>query len=294
MSVFKSRFATVFVAAAVLVLFSSLSAVGASMITSSKIKNGTVRSVDIHNGTIGMRDLNAHTKGAIQQHSASSSQSAPQLAAPPGRTKYDGPNWSIIDRNVEGNGDAYLRSGPTEGGSTPPAGVGSLGIRTGSATDKTAFGNEVDFAGDRVADLSNVSYSVFVTGEDLQRSPWNAPSVTFEIDPNLESSSSNYSSLVFVTNQAQANTWTSIDATEAASGYWFLTGAAGDATHCTQAAPQCSLAQIKDRLDDGGADAVIGTVAITKGKDYPFSGAADALRINDTTYDFEPFGVSSN
>jgi hypothetical protein len=289
MSVFKSRLATVFVAAVVLVLFSSLSAVGASMITSSKIKNGTIRSVDIHNGTIGMRDLNDHTKGAIEQHS-NAPQSAPQVPAPPGRTKYDGPNWSIIDRNVEGNGDAYLRSGPA----TPPSGVGSLGIRTGSATDKTAFGNEVDFAGHLVKDLDKVSYSVFATGEDLQKSEWNAPSVTFEIDPNLEGVSSNYSSLVFATNAARANQWTTIDATEPANGFWFLTGAAGNATHCTQSDPPCSLADIKQKLDDGGDDAVIGTVAITKGKDYAFSGAADALTINDTTYDFEPFGVSSN
>ena len=41
-------------------------------------------------------------------------------------------------------------------------------------------------------------------------------------------------------------------------------------------------------------DATILTVQITKGKDYAFSGAVDKLVINDKTYDFEPFGVSSN
>ncbi len=32
-------------------------------------------------------------------------------------------------------------------------------------------------------------------------------------------------------------------------------------------------------------------MAISKGSDYAFSGAVDALQINSTTYDFEPFGV---
>ena len=35
-------------------------------------------------------------------------------------------------------------------------------------------------------------------------------------------------------------------------------------------------------------------MSIIKGRDYAFSGAVDKLVINDTTYDFEPFGVSSN
>ena len=37
--------------------------------------------------------------------------------------------------------------------------------------------------------------------------------------------------------------------------------------------------------------ALIGTVGITKGTDFAFSGAVDALQINDTVYDFEPNGV---
>ena len=37
-------------------------------------------------------------------------------------------------------------------------GIGSLGLRTGSATDKTAFGNEVDFQGKTLASISSVSF----------------------------------------------------------------------------------------------------------------------------------------
>jgi len=39
--------------------------------------------------------------------------------------------------------------------------VGSLGLRTGSGTDKVVFGNEVDFVGDPVSGLETVKYSVF-------------------------------------------------------------------------------------------------------------------------------------
>ena len=39
-------------------------------------------------------------------------------------------------------------------------------------------------------------------------------------------------------------------------------------------------------------DATLFTAQITKGRDYAFSGAVDALQINNVVYDFEPFGVS--
>jgi hypothetical protein len=61
--------------------------------------------------------------------------------------------------------------------------MGSLGVRTGSPADTAAFGNEVDFVGDPLTDLTTVSYSVYTTGENNALSPENAPSVTFEVDP---------------------------------------------------------------------------------------------------------------
>jgi hypothetical protein len=32
-------------------------------------------------------------------------------------------------------------------------------------------------------------------------------------------------------------------------------------------------------------------VQFSKGRDHAFSGAVDGLTLNDTTYDFEPYGV---
>jgi len=53
----------------------------------------------------------------------------------------------------------------------------------------------------------------------------------------------------------------------------------------------CTLDQVKTGLADGDPAALIGTVGISKGTDFAFSGAVDALQINDVVYDFEPNGV---
>jgi hypothetical protein len=287
MSLFKSRFATVFAAAVVLVVFSSLSAVGASMITSSKIKDGTIRSVDIHNGTIGMRDLNQTVHNGIDGDRGPQGPQGP--AGPPGTARYVGPNWSIVDRNVIGNGDSYLRSGP----GTPPLGMGSLGLRTGSSSDKAVFGDQSDFYGETLASLSTLKYSVFATGEDLGASPINLPNLQFEVNPHLSGSGGTYSTLIFVptAGSASPNAWSELDASTAKQ--WYLTGngpeGAGTTTGCNDA-NYCTLAQVKA----AAPDATLLTAQISKGRDWAFSGAVDKLVINDTTYDFEPFGVSSN
>jgi hypothetical protein len=283
MSLFKSRFATVFAAAVVLVVFSSLSAVGASMITSSKIKDGTIRSVDIHNGTIGMRDLNQTVHNGIDGDRGPQGPQGP--AGPPGTARYVGPNWSIVDRNVIGNGDSYLRSGP----GTPPLGMGSLGLRTGSADDKAVFGDQSDFSGETLASLTTLKYSVFATGEDLEKSPINLPNLQFEVNPHLSGSGGTYSTLIFVptAGSASPNAWSELDASTAKQ--WYLTGGAGTTTACNDA-HYCTLAEVKT----AAPAATLLTAQISKGRDWAFSGAVDKLVINSTTYDFEPFGVSSN
>ena len=47
-------------------------------------------------------------------------------------------NWSLIDRNVIGDGDAYLRAGPSMGQIKPPMGDGSLGLHAGNAKEQDA------------------------------------------------------------------------------------------------------------------------------------------------------------
>jgi hypothetical protein len=210
-----------------------------------------------------------------------------------------------MDRNVIGNGDAYLRSGPTSSAFSattvkPPLGVGSLGLRTGNSSDKVAFGNQVDFAGDLVSDLNQVGYSVFTTGEN-NRPGNNMPSIQFEIDPNLSANAEgNYSTLVYVPANGAANQWTEFDADADTGRHWGLTGGYFNEPttmneRCGLNGSRCTFEQVKAYLNDDGAvgDATIFTVGVNKGRDYAFSGAVDALTINSEVFDFEPFGVTS-
>jgi len=284
-------------AAAIIAVATGGGAVAGTMITGAQIKNGTVETVDlapesvnssrVENQTLRMWDFSEGVQDRINAGGPRGPQ-GPQgetgPAGPAGTAKYVGENWSIIDRNVEGNGDAFLRSGPTAGAIKAPSGIGSLGLRTGSPTDKAAFGNQVDFAGDLVSGLSTLKYSVFTTGENKAKYAENLPSLAFEINPHTARS---YATLVYTPVEAPANTWSEQDASTAQR--WWLTGGAGADTSCNQTT-YCTLAEVQAKLPD----ATILTVQITKGKDYAFSGAVDKLVINDKTYDFEPFGVSTN
>jgi hypothetical protein len=255
----NSRFGAVATGSVAIALLSASAGYTAGEIGSRDIANDSVRSVDIQDETIRDADLSEAVK------------------------RNPGSHWSIVDRNVIGNGDSYLRAGPDEA----PYGVGSLGIRTGSPEDKAAFGNQTNFAGDPLAGISTVAYSVYTTGENNARYAENGPSVIFEIDPTgrEDTTAPNYSSLVYAPEAATSNQWTRLDASSA--DRWFLTGAAGTSSGCTQAS-YCTLDEVKSHY----ANATLLTAQITKGRDYAFSGAVDGLQINDRVYDFEPTGVT--
>ena len=214
-----------------------------------------------------------------------------------------GKNWGIITRNTIGSAVADLRSGPygsfgvTGPSSKPPYGFGSLGIQVSDnatnaspTSEKVAFGNEVDFLGHDVADLNRAGFHVFQPQENADISAGNMPNITLEINPSC--CSSGYTSMVWVPDPAPVtNRWSGfIDA--ATTGYWYFTnGGVASATGCGQA-DNCSLADAKTGLaNNGGADATIDTVSISKGRDDRYVGAVDGLRINDDIYDFDVTGV---
>ena len=328
MSVFtvaRSRGVVVLAAAAMLAVGAGSGAVAGSLLTGDDIKNrsieevdlatGAVNSAKVENGTLQLKDLDAEVTDAIGKAGTTGAQGpagatgavgpqgqrgaqgpeGPEGPAGPegpqgpkgesGTATYAGPHWGVIDRNVIGAGDAALRSGPTSSWADtmvqPPMGIGSLGIRTASGSDKTAFGNEVDFQGDALADVSSVSFWEYTTGENRAKYVDNAASVAMEINPGNGAQS--YSTLNYVVRDLPANVWTKVTADQKS---WYLTGGAGTATGCNQST-YCTLDEVKAALPQ----ATIFTVAISKGRDYAFSGAVDALQIGSTTYDFEPFGV---
>lgn len=267
----------------------------AGKITGHDIVNGTVASKDIKNGTIKVKDMSPK---AIARFSTPGEQGpagpagndgtpgtdgkdgGPGPQGPAGKdAQYVGPNWSIIDRNVIGNGDSYLRSGPD----TPPSGIGSLGMRTGSNTDKATFGNQVDFVGMALSSLGSVSYAAYVTGEDLDAYAGNIPNIQFEVNPHTARS---YTTLVFVppNGSATANTWSTISTSGA---QWYYTSGFGTDSGCNQVT-YCTLQQAMDAAPNG----TLLSAQFSKGRDYAFSGAVDKLTFGGKTYNFEPFGVS--
>ena len=302
----RSRGTVVVAAAAVLAVGAGSGAVAGSLITGKDIKDHSIKAKDldagsvttnkVKNGTLKLKDMSSEVTGKLGAPGPAGPQ-GPRGAAGPegpqgpqgpkgdtGTVTYNGPNWSIVDRNVLGGGDSYLRSGPSAGTTVrPPLGIGSLGIRTNGNTDKSAFGNQVDFVGTRITTFNTLDFSVFTTGENNAQNPGNLPSLSFEVNPAL--GGVGFSSLVFTPAAATSNQWTAVDAT--GDGWWFSNGTVGGLTGCTLANP-CTWAEIKA----AAPDATVFTVQFTKGTDnFRFSGAVDALKINATTYDFEPFGV---
>lgn len=98
-------------------------------------------------------------------------------------------NWGVQSRNVIGSPDIDLRGGPGDA----PFGSGSLmflvdpGSGDTTEKEKAAYGNEQDFTGDLVSNLSEVGFRVWTSGENNALGNPNMPSITFEVDPNLSS-----------------------------------------------------------------------------------------------------------
>ena len=324
MKVARLKIPTIVLAVVALVVGVSSGAVAAKLITGKDIKDNTVTSADIKNGTLATKDLKQNGvngnrlqkgtvngaklqpgsvgNGKIADGAVTSNKIADGTIGPNDlSTTAFGPNWGIVDRNVIGNGDSFLRAGPTSafvnpGGQrqTPPLGIGSLGVRTGSGADKVAFGDQVDYQGQDFSSITAVGYWAYTTGENITGGGGavNLPSVEFEINPNLAAHPTDvFSTAVFIP-PASANLpgWNDIDAVT--TGEWFLTGATGADVGCDQVTT-CTFAELQTALDDGDATpATMFTVEISKGRDFAYSGAVDALTVNTDVFDFEPFGVT--
>lgn len=280
--------------AAVLVLGGG-SAAARSFTTGADVKNGSLHLVDLDNRAQARLHGETGDDGARGGTGAQGAQGKDGHDGDDGDdAQFVGADWSIMDRNVIGNGDSYLRAGPDGG-----TGQGSLGIRTGSSADASSFGNQTRFLGDLVGNLNHVGFSVFTTGENRGLAPNNMPSIGIEIDPNVIGSS-NFSTLVYAPDNSAAGAWTSIDAAADPGKHWGLTGTFFNAQpdRCGLNGARCTFQEVKDYLaannDVAQGGAAVLTVSIKKGRDFAFSGAADNLRINNTVFDFEPLGVTAH
>ena len=279
------------IGAALVIVLTAGSAAAAKLITSADIKNETIQSADIKNGTVSTKDVknNNLASGDIKDGTIGS-QDLSQAAKDSLATTYSGPEWSVVDRNVIGGGDSDLRAGP----GTPPLGVGSLGMRTGSDQDAAAFGNQTDFFQMPVSGLTQVGYWVYTTAENNSKSATgNMPGIKIEINPNLEAPLNGvvFTTMVYQPSNGNAGQWTPFDAVADTAPHWGLTGAALNGSVCSINGPRCTFQELMTFLNDGGAAATIFTVQVGKGRDFAFSGAVDSVVINDQTYDFEPLGT---
>jgi hypothetical protein len=142
----------------------------------------------------------------------------------------------------------------------------------------------VRYRGDELSSINQVSYHVFTTGENIKAAPAgnvNLPNFQLEVHPHLQGLT--YSTLVYVPVQA-APGWREQDASN--EPRWYFTGDTGTVTGCNQVT-YCTL----DQAQAQAPDATIFTVQLSRGRDFAFTGAVDALRINDSVFDFEPTGV---
>jgi hypothetical protein len=298
-----------------IVLAMTGSATAGALITSAKIKDGTIQNKDIKKGTIALDRLTPATQKAVKLAGVPGPAGANGAAGTPGAAGKDGApgttlqpsvsptptptaapsadHWGVVNRNTIGSPSAFLRSGPAD----PALGSGSLNINVRDGSEKAAWGNEVDsFAGGLFSNITALGFRVYTTGENISAggASANMPSITFEVDPNIDGKASNYSSLVFMPNNTAANQWSGyIDATSDAAGFWGGTGSAFTGTKCDINGTRCTFTELQSYLNDGGDPATILTAAITKGRDFGWNGAVDGLRINSTVYDFEETGVST-
>jgi hypothetical protein len=206
-------------------------------------------------------------------------------------------NWGVENRNTIGSPVVQLRSGPVTppgtgaiGRLSPPSGLGSLNL-SAATNEQVVYGNEVDFFR-RPFDVTAVGFSVYNNLENINAGPGNMPSIKFEVDPNRAESTSNFSTLNFVPDVTPPGVWTDIDATT--TGLWFGTGAAFAGTVCDPNGSLCTWDQLQELINPAGdlEGPVLLSVGVGYGRFLEWHGAIDALRVGDTVYDFEEYGVT--
>jgi hypothetical protein len=136
---------------------------------------------------------------------------------------------------------AALRDGPSAAQihssgqlTAPPFGKGSLGL-TVDTGEQASFGDQVDFYGDNVLDLTAVGFYEFNTGENGTS---NNASIKLEINPNVTGPTDGYTTMVWVpADNPYVDQWSPyLDATQ--SGTWYFTGSEGATITCSQGSPK--------------------------------------------------------
>src|SRR4051812_47946854 len=191
---------SILAAAVVATVVGGSSATAAKFVTGNDIKDGSITARDIREGGITLNRLTPGAQQLLRSKNTFSGNSqsvavkgekgekgdtgaqgpqglqglqGPQGSQGPAGDTASSANWGIVNRNTIGSPDMTLRSGP----GVPPNGKGSLNLAVQAAPEfpssaqqeKAAFGNEIDFQGDLVSNLTAVGFWLYNTGEDNAR-----------------------------------------------------------------------------------------------------------------------------
>ncbi len=209
---------------------------------------------------------------------------------------HDGPDepealstWGKMPRNEYGSPIAETASTAT--------GVDALILETGcyqepcnspASWEKAEYGSEVEFGGLKIADISEIGFSVYIADSTAGHSPM--PNIQMEVNPHVAEKT--YSSLVYNPGETSPDVFEWVDATAVPTnpgneGWWFSNGTVATATGCTLSSA-CSLAEVQAAAPEAEISYSLG---LGKGRDTLGEILIDEFKLNGTRYTFGPEGT---
>lgn len=214
-------------------------------------------------------------------------------------TSVDLRGWAfqVVDPQGSPSGAGVLAAGP----GAPPRGAGSAHLSTGSDGDQGIFLSNSSYAGERLSDLTALSYSTYATAWNGQQLPYLIIDLDLDGDGDIDDflffepayqTRSAGNQWLPEQGKAALNTWQTWDAR--AGGWWSMRGYA-NATPGTgvkplsrylEQFPEATIVNLPN--GDGGVRVVVGQA----GAGDVFQGYVDcvaiAFRKQGVLYDFEP------
>jgi hypothetical protein len=197
--------------------------------------------------------------------------------------------WGPMVRNEYGS--------PVAETGTTSTGQDALILATADGTEKADYGSESEFAGLKIAAITSIGFTEYVSDGDVAINEGNQPNIQIEVNPKVAGKT--YSSLVYNPNPmsiGESDQFRSVDATGGVSGtggWYFTSGAGATATECGLSAGEhfCTLAEIQSKAPEAEVSLSLG---LGKGRDYQFQGLISEFHLNGTSYTFGPGGTFKN
>ena len=287
------------------------SAVAGSLITSAKIKDGTIQNKDIKKGTIALNRLTQGTQAAIARARPGRARPVPRARparpAPPGATAPTGTTVLPARRRrrpprATGASSTATRSARrprtcAPARPTPPLGDGALNLtvarrhREGRLRQRDRPSRAADFTDVDAGRLPRLH-----DGREHRQGAAtpNMPGITFEIDPQRRRQAP--TQLLVARSSCRRtrrrNPWSGVHRRHHDRPLGPHRRPVRGHRRATSTARAARSPQLQDvpRRRRRRRPTIL-SVAIGKGRDYFWSGAVDGLRINDTVFDFEERGV---